>query len=203
LIYGLQKNGLDNPLDWIKTYFDRKVGKSTVKQPMKTILKIIIAALICISFSAHAQMQTLTATSSNILSSVITICTNQYAIVKSADYDDGGLLLINMQGVSFSKNFSFESVDGLTISGPATIQLEAEPNAYYSTYATIEVKPQQLPVPPNQAVTVGSNAGNVQVTMITSTDLVNWTPAVNGMVYTNSPAARFFRIQLLTNVQSP
>ncbi len=32
-----------------------------------------------------------------------------------------------------------------------------------------------------------------------STDLVNWTPAVNGQVYTNSPDARFFRIKLDAN----
>jgi hypothetical protein len=32
-----------------------------------------------------------------------------------------------------------------------------------------------------------------------SADLVNWTPAVNGVVYTNSPDARFFRITLETN----
>jgi len=170
---------------------------------MKTAIKLTIITIIYISISAHAQMQTLVANSSNILSSVITIATNQYAIVKSADYDDGGLLLVNIQGTSFTKDFSYDSIDGLTISGPATIQLEAHPDAYYACYATIEIKPQQLPVPPNQTVTVGSNAGNVQVTMLTSTDLINWTPAVNGMVYTNTPDARFFRIQLLTNVQSP
>ena len=170
---------------------------------MKTIIKLILMSLTCVSISAHAQVQTLVANPSNILSSTITIATNQYAVVKSADYNYGGLLLMNIQGTSFTEDFSFESLDGLTISGPATIQLEAHPDAYYSTFATIEVKPQQLPVPPNQTVTVGSNAGNVQVTMLTSTDLINWTPAVNGMVYTNTPAARFFRIQLLTNVQSP
>ena len=170
---------------------------------MKTIIKLIIMSLIYVSISAHAQIQTLVVNPSNILSSVITIATNQYVIIKSVDYDYGGLLLINMQGTTFTEDFSFESLDGLTISGPATIQLEAHPDAYYSTFATIEVKPQQLPVPPNQSVTIGSNAGNVQVTMLTSTDLINWTPAVNGMVYTNTPAARFFRIQLLTNIQSP
>ncbi len=31
------------------------------------------------------------------------------------------------------------------------------------------------------------------------TDLVNWTPAVNGQIYTNSPDAGFFRIKLQTN----
>lgn len=113
---------------------------------------------------------------------------------------DGGSLLVNMQGVAFSKSLTFDSVNALIIAGPATLQLE---NTYTPTYATIELKPQQLTVPPNQTVTVGSDAGNVQVTMLTSTDLINWTPAVNGMVYTNTPAARFFRIQLLTGAPGP
>ena len=170
---------------------------------MKTIIKLIQMSLLYVSIPAHAQMQTLVVNSSNILSSVITITTNQYAVVKSADYNYGGLLLLNIQGTSLTEDFSFESLNGLTIAGPATIQLEAHPDAYYSTFATIEVKPQEVHVPPNQTLAIGSNAGNVQVTMLTSTDLVYWTPAVNGMVYTNTPAARFFRMQLLTNAQSP
>ncbi|SPE61801.1 hypothetical protein SBV1_770009 [Verrucomicrobia bacterium] len=45
------------------------------------------------------------------------------------------------------------------------------------------------PFPPGKAVTVGAYSGNVQVTMQISTDLANWTSAVNGAVYTNSPDA--------------
>jgi hypothetical protein len=170
---------------------------------MKKPLRLILLSLICLSVSARAQLQTLVVNPSNILSAAITVATNQYAVVKSVDYEDGGLLLVNIQGTSFTEDFSYASVEGWTIAGPATIQLQAQPNAYYATFATIEIKPQQQPVPPDQAVTVGSNAGNVQVTMLTSLDLINWTPAVNGIVYTNTPTARFFRIQLLTNVQSP
>lgn len=170
---------------------------------MKIAIKLSLITILFSAVSASAQVETLVANPSNILSSVITIATNQYAVVKSVDSDDGGLLLLNLQGTTFTKDFSSASVAGLTISGPATIQLKAHPDAYYACYATIEIKPQQLPVPPNQTVTVGSSAGNVQVTMLTSTDLINWTPAINGMVYTNTPDARFFRIQLLTNVQSP
>ncbi|MGH7950466.1 MAG: hypothetical protein ACREFE_00885 [Limisphaerales bacterium] len=168
---------------------------------MKTVIKLIIISLIYISISARAQMQTLVVNPSNILSSVITVATNQYAVLKSMTQDYSSTLLVNLQGVPFTFDPTVDSFNNLVFSGPATIQLQG--NVYNSAYATIEVKPQQLPVPPNQTVTVGSSAGNVQVTMLTSTDLINWTPAVNGMVYTNTPDARFFRIQLLTNVQSP
>lgn len=166
-------------------------------------MKTIVTGLACtfISFSVCAQIQTLVVSPTSTNSAVITVSSNSFAVVKSVDYDDGGLLLINIQGVSFTKDFSYESIDGLTIAGPATIQLQAHCCAFYASYATIEIVPGLFP--PGKTATVGSYSGNVQVTMQMSTDLVNWTPAVNGMVYTNSPDARFFRIQLITNAQAP
>jgi hypothetical protein len=169
---------------------------------MKTLILLGSFVLTLIAISARAGIQTLITTSTNMYSPVITVCSNSYVVVKSVDDDDGGLLLLNIQGNSFTKDFSFESVTGLTISGPATIQLEAHPNSYVPTYATIDVEPQLLPVPPNQTTAIGSDAGNVQVTMQTSTNLVNWASAVNGMVYTNTPDARFFRIQMQTSTPS-
>jgi hypothetical protein len=168
---------------------------------MKAIVSVISFVIAFISFSAYAQIQTLVVSPANTNSAVINVSSNSYAIVKSVDSNDGGTLLINMQGVNFSMDFSFEAVNNLVIAGPATIQLQADCCAYYASFATIEVEPG--PFPPGKTLTVGAYSGNVQVTMQMSTDLVNWTPAVNGMVYTNSPGARFFRIQLLTNAQGP
>ena len=81
-----------------------------------------------------------------------------------------------------------------TIAGPATISLVAKGSP---AILTLDVEPG--PYPPGRAVTVSAYSGNVQVTMEMSTDLVNWTPAVNAQVYTNSPDARFFRIKLVAN----
>jgi hypothetical protein len=170
---------------------------------MKTIILLGGLVFALTAFSARAGIQTLFTTSSNYYSPVINICSNNYVVVKSVDTDDGGLILFTVQGVSFSKDFNFENVTGLIISGPATIQLEAQPNDYVPTYATIDVEPQSQPVPPNQTTAIGSNAGNVQVTMQTSTNLADWSPAANGMVYTNTPDSRFFRIQLQSGASNP
>jgi hypothetical protein len=168
---------------------------------MKTIIPLTCLILALAAFSVRAQTQTLVTTTNNNLSATITVSSNSYAVVKSVDVDDGGMLLLNIQGVTFQKNFSYANVTGLTVYGPATIQLEG--TVGYPTYASIEVTPELQFFPANQTLTVGSNAGNVQVTMQTSTDLANWTTAVNGMVYTNTPDARFFRIQLQTGVPAP
>jgi hypothetical protein len=84
----------------------------------------------------------------------------------------------------------------LIVAGPATISITNN-GSTYSAFATIDVQPAAYP--PDKAVTVGAYSGNVKVTMEMSTDLANWTPAVNASVYTNSPDARFFRIRMATN----
>jgi len=86
--------------------------------------------------------------------------------------------------------------NGFIIAGPATIGVE-NPNGSGGAFSNWEIQPS--PFPPGKAVTVGPYAGNVMVTMEVSGDLVNWVPAVNGAVYTNSPDARFFRIKMVTN----
>jgi hypothetical protein len=168
---------------------------------MKATIRLSGFILLFATFLTHAQMQTLVVSPTATNSAIISVPVNSYAVVRSADYSYGGTLLINIQGVSFAKDLSIEGVNGLTISGPATIQLQAQCCLYMPSFATIEVVPG--PFPPDKTATVGAYSGNVQVTMQMSTDLVNWTPAVNGMVYTNSPDARFFRIQLVKNVQAP
>jgi hypothetical protein len=166
---------------------------------MKIKVIIIGLSLAFTCFSAHAQIQTLVVSPASTNSAVITVSSNGFAVVNSVNAANGGTLLVNMQGVNFPLSLSFGSISGLTFSGPATIQLQG--NIYGSAFATVDVEPG--PFPPSKTLTVGANSGNVQVTMQESTDLVNWTTAVNGMVYTNVSDARFFRIQLLTNVQGP
>ena len=154
-------------------------------------------------------------------SSVLNVPTNGFATLKSASSAYGvpayAQLQITTQGATFlfqpisgsSGNYG-NTVDGLlqplVIAGPATIQLlqvdtgnpNNSPQFNVTSMATFDVQP--TPFPPNKTLTVGAYSGNVQVTMQMSTDLVNWTPAVNAQIYTNSPDARFFRIQLVTNV---
>jgi hypothetical protein len=166
---------------------------------MKTLILLGGLVLGLATLPVHAGIQTLVANSTNLCSPVINICSNSYVTFKSADNDDGGLINLTIQGVPFQKDLSWEGVNGLVIAGPATVQLMTYTNYPISTYATIDVEPQLLPVPPNQTATIGSNAGDVQVTMQTSTDLINWASAVNEMVYTNTPDARFFRIQMQTS----
>ena len=166
---------------------------------MKIFCSAASLAVAFITLSARAQIQTLAVGPGNTNSPVITVSSNSYAVIRSSFDDYGAHLLVNVQGVNFNFYTVDDNVSGLVFAGPATMQLQG--NAYGPALVTVEVKPG--PYPPGKTLTVGAYSGNVQVTMQTSTDLVNWTPAVNGMVYTNSPDARFFRIQMVTNAQGP
>ncbi len=132
-------------------------------------------------------------------SRLVSIGEGQAATVKSV-WDDGSTqLVVNFGGTNFmwpildQRTGRFTPL-GMVFAGPATIQLFRPNQIGSSSFATLEIQPASFP--PDKALTVGSNAGNVRVTMESSTDLVNWTPAVNGAVYTNSPDARFFRIKV-------
>ena len=166
---------------------------------MKTTTTLFSLILTVVSLSVRAQIQTLVVSPTSTNSAVITVSSNSFATIKSVNSASGGNLQLNLQGVNFSYHLPDASPNGLIFSGPATIQLQGDGNG--ASLATVDVEPG--PFPPGKALTVGANSGNVQVTLQTSTDLVNWTPAVNGLVYTNTPEARFFRIQMVVNPQGP
>jgi hypothetical protein len=176
--------------NWIELFY-----RINNQKLMKTIVMATGLILALIPISARAQVQTIVAGPTSTNSAVITVSSNSFAVIKSVNADFGGTLLVTMHGVNFAFDPTIENLSNVTFSGPATIQLQG--NVYGPAFATVEVEPG--PFPPGKTLAVGANSGNVQVTMQVSTDLVNWTPAVNGTVYTNSPDARFFRIQVITN----
>ncbi|MFO1488919.1 MAG: hypothetical protein U1F65_10615 [Verrucomicrobiota bacterium] len=108
----------------------------------------------------------------------------------------------NIGGVKFTNTVGLPSTGNepyIFATGPASVRLHV-PNSTYcnpptsKAYATFDIQPSAYP--PDKALTIGSNSGEVKVTMEESTDLVNWTPTNNGTTYTNTPAARFFRIKM-------
>jgi hypothetical protein len=170
---------------------------------MKKIIGIIFVAFLSV-VSTKAQVQTIVITTNAVATNsfyqgqTLNISSNSVATCKSIF---GPVALqISTQGASFFYDASRINLTSypIVIAGPATIQIQQSTS--YSPaggFASFSVEPG--PFPPGKAVTVGAYSGNVQVTMQMSTDLVNWTAATNGMVYTNTPDARFFRIQLVTN----
>ncbi len=76
------------------------------------------------------------------------------------------------------------------VTGPCRIELTGQNDI--TSLVTFEILP--APYPPDRAAVVGPYSGNIAVTLETSKNLVDWTLATSGEIYTNSPDARFFRI---------
>jgi hypothetical protein len=165
---------------------------------------VLLLGVVMALHTAKAQIQTITVASGSpqanqiYMGQTLTIPANYYARLMSF-IGPNALLQIQSQGMSVLLNVNSTSLSAtpVVIAGPATFQIEQSATSAPGSFATVDVEPG--PFPPGKTATIGANAGDVQVTMQTSTDLVNWTTAVNGQTYTNSPAAQFFRIQMTVN----
>ena len=173
---------------------------------MKKLILFLSVSLISL-LSVQGQVQTIVVNASAVQTNgeyfggVLTIDSGSFATLKSIT--GPGQLQINAQGATTSYSVLGMSAPvfiPLVVAGPATIQV-LQPNNYnpanYAAIATFSVEPG--PFPANKTTSLGPYSGNVQVTMEESTDLVNWTPAINGQTHTNSPDARFFRIKMVKN----
>ena len=78
------------------------------------------------------------------------------------------------------------------VAGPATIRLVVPGNPTRAGLCTVKITPEAYP--PDKSILIAPGAGGAAITLECSTNLVNWTATTNG-IYTNLPAAKFFRIK--------
>jgi len=84
-----------------------------------------------------------------------------------------------------------QGFDPLVVAGPVTIRLRVAADNR-AGLCTVKITPEAYP--PDKSILVAPGAGGAAITLECSTNLVNWMAATNG-VYTNLPAAKFFRIK--------
>lgn len=80
---------------------------------------------------------------------------------------------------------------GTIMQGPATVVLVAQLGT--PAYLTLKMMPASYP--PDKTVILPPGTNQVQVTLESSTNLVNWAAATNG-IYGSPDSARFFRIHM-------
>lgn len=173
---------------------------------MKTqILTSIQVVLVGVSLAIGQEARHVTVTATNLP-----------ATIQIADYETGELvsifnqnyILIEKDGQTFLTRISAAAAGsagaggsvftgiGDTVRGPATFSISPQlPN--YPSAMTVKITPQSFP--PNQTLIVPAGTNQVQISLESSTNLVNWTTATNG-VYGSPISANFFRIRL-TNLQ--
>ena len=100
----------------------------------------------------------------------------------------------DLQGCSFCNYYS--PPKSIVVKGPATFTLTsgiASRSTHDGAFVTFEILPETSPVDKTLIVPPGTN--RVEITLESSTNLVSWAVATNG-VYGSPIEARFFRIHL-------
>jgi hypothetical protein len=87
--------------------------------------------------------------------------------------------------------------NSLVIAGPATFSIWADPGL--TALATLQITPETYSV--NKTLIVPPGTNQVQIALESSTNLVSWATATNG-IYGSPETARFFRIRM-DNLTSP
>ena len=176
---------------------------------MKSLSYLVVGLLLLlpIAKAGEARYETITGTNSITIADyetaeLVTVFTSGFNYVSqnlntvSVTKNDKTFLL--KSAASFANNLGGTSYSssgvGDTVRGPASFFLTPGQGAEGFT-----VKITPVSFPPNQTLIVPPGTNQVQVSMETSTNLVNWATATNG-VYGSPSEARFFRLKM-TNLQ--
>lgn len=93
---------------------------------------------------------------------------------------------------SINQGLSYYPPIAIQVAGPATLTV-MNGSIYEPTMATFEIQPTSFP--PDKTLILPPRTNQVYVGLESSTNLVNWSTATNG-VYGSPDQARFFRIKM-------
>lgn len=171
----------------------------------------MLIAILCFAhasvFSAAARYETVTGTNSitiadyesaeliSVLGTSVTPMTGQpYHVIAKKDNITFSLKSSAAYLSSYSGPIVSGSGVGDVVRGPATFFLLDLGGAQGFT---LKITPVSFP--PNQTLIVPPGTNQIQISMETSTNLVNWAIATNG-IYGSPETVRFFRLKM-TNLQ--
>jgi hypothetical protein len=170
----------------------------------KYITTLTILVLSTLLYAEDARYETVTASlppgvgSLNSTTNSITIA--DYETGELIDGSGDGYTQVNLykDGCQFSTVAARNNNPGVgsKVRGPATFQLTISAgnnSSDISRYMTVKITPVSFP--PDKTLIVPPGTNQVQISLETSTNLVNWSSATNG-VYGSPNAAQFFRLKM-------
>ena len=169
---------------------------------LNTILAVT-AVLLASGSASHARVVTLTAISAGAGNPASPPGTNEvviesYEVAEVVSFPTAMNLNSTLEVLKDGRKATLRtlSVGGVffepvIIAGPATIRLTVANNVT-AGLCTVKITPEAYP--PDKSILIAPGAGGAAITLECSTNLVNWTATTNG-IYTNLPAAKFFRIK--------
>jgi len=185
---------------------------------LKTIIPCTLLLTLLTAFAGSERYATVTLAPAQVISTNSGIFTwHSSNAVQIAEGQTGELITletfnnssqasakVTKDGISFNARPASSLIvgatpRGTTVAGPATFDLSTqytsgsptEPDLTKTALMTVKISPMTFD--PSQTVTVAPGMGNVQIALESSTNLVSWTDATNG-VYSDN--LRFFRVKL-------
>jgi hypothetical protein len=173
--------------------------------PLATFMKattLLVTALFAATLNSSAQLPryvTVTASGTNAYVSVQPGETGELITCEPLPSASGIPVQVQKDGVWFNATPAVfhnylggplvtASGVGTTVAGPATFRLWAG-----TSLMTVKITPESYD--PNKTLIVPPGTNQVQITLESSTNLVSWATATNG-VYGSPDAAHFFRIRM-------
>ena len=169
---------------------------------LNTLLAVSIA-LLAFAPVSHARVITLTAISTGPGNPAAPPGTNEvfieaYEVAEVVSFPTAMNINSTLEVLKDGRKASLQTLsvghvffEPVIIAGPATIRLIVANNVT-AGLCTVKITPEAYP--PDKSILIAPGSGGAEITLECSTNLVNWTSATNG-VYTNLPAAKFFRIK--------
>ena len=159
---------------------------------------LIIAAVLTVPTFASARVVTLTVRATGGTPGVAELVVESFEVAEVLSFpvamNVNSILEVVKDGkksVMQTLSVPNQGFDPVVVAGPATIRLVVESNSS-AGLCTIKITPEAYP--PDKSILIAPGSGGAATTLECSTNLVNWMATTNG-VYTNLPAAKFFRIR--------
>jgi hypothetical protein len=158
---------------------------------MKTRMLLATAMLLCFFTTAADNFRCITVAATDGSPATLQIQLGETAeLISSVSTSKNGTVQITfLKGSGGGGLWDF----GMPVTGPATITASCARGN--SVIVTVKITPDSFDV--NKTVTLLPGTNQVYITLESSTNLVNWADATNG-VYGSPDTARFFRIKMNT-----
>jgi len=158
---------------------------------------LALAALTLVSIS-HARVVTLTAQATGSVVGTNEVFIEDYELAEIVSFPTAMNLNSFIDVLKDGQRATLQTLavggvgfEPIVVAGPATIRLRVVNNVS-AGLCTVKITPESYP--PDKSILVAPGSGGAAITLECSTNLVNWMATTNG-VYTNLPAAKFFRIK--------
>lgn len=164
----------------------------------QTILIPFVLTIMLVAAGSNARVITLTEKATGATPGIAEVYVESYEVAEVVSFPVAMNINSSVEVLKDGRKSILQQLvvggqqfEPLIVAGPATIRLVVGSNSS-AGLCTIKITPEAYP--PDKSILVAPGSGGAAITLECSTNLVNWTATTNG-VYTNLPAAKFFRIK--------